>query len=303
MNTLGRLTLKQLRSFAAVYRHGKLSAAAGELGVSDSAVSVAIRQIELALDIRLFDRTTRSLEPTRAASEIIGLAERILRDLEALGTSAKEITSGARGRIHLASPPTIAAALLPGVVRRFSREYENIQILLNDCAPNQLLTLIEAEQVEFGIGPTSPEGATFESIPVLVDEFCVVCAADHSFAERKNLSWVDIAGEPIIAFRSGYGVRQMIDRTATRAGVELNVAHEADFVSTMIWMAVAGLGVSVLPLALTRQYMREQIAVVTLGDPVLKRTISLITKRGRSLSPACELFANMLLEEVGDGKG
>lgn len=298
MDILNRLTLKQLRAFVAVYRHGKLAAAADELGVTDSAVSVMIRQIESSLDIRLFDRTTRSLESTPAAREIIGLAQRILRDLETLGTSAREITSGARGRVHFAAAPTIAAALLPDVVRRFSREYQNIQIVLDDCAPNQLLTLLDTGQVEFAIGPTPTGTVAYDCIALLEDRFCVVCAADHPFANRDELTWKDIAKERVIAFRSGYGVWQVIDRTAVRAGVELNVAHEADFVGTMVWMAEVGLGVAILPLALTRQYVHEPIVVVPLKDPVLKRTISLITKRGRSLSPACELFANMLVEET-----
>ena len=59
MSSLSVLTMKQLRAFVAVYRLRKLTAAAERLSVTPSAVSVLIRQIELALDIRLFDRTTR----------------------------------------------------------------------------------------------------------------------------------------------------------------------------------------------------------------------------------------------------
>ena len=67
-------TLKQLRAFAAVYELRKLTAAAERLSITQSAVSVLIRQMEEALSTRLFDRTTRSLRPTRAADEAIVVA-------------------------------------------------------------------------------------------------------------------------------------------------------------------------------------------------------------------------------------
>ncbi|HCB75296.1 MAG TPA: hypothetical protein DEP91_03860 [Sphingomonas bacterium] len=75
-------TLKQLRAFVAVYQLRKLSAAATQLFLTQSAISVLIRQMEDGLGTRLFDRTTRSLQPTPAAHEAVQVAERILRDLE-----------------------------------------------------------------------------------------------------------------------------------------------------------------------------------------------------------------------------
>jgi DNA-binding transcriptional LysR family regulator len=80
-------SVRQLRAFRAVYQLRKVSAAAEQLSLTQSAVSVLIRQLEEGLDTRLFDRTTRSLSPTSAAQEAIVVAERILRDVESLGAA------------------------------------------------------------------------------------------------------------------------------------------------------------------------------------------------------------------------
>ena len=84
-------TLGQLRAFSAAYRLRKLSAAADSLNITQSAVSVSIKQLEDGLGVRLFDRTTRSLHITPAAQDAIVLADRILRDVEALRNKQLEL--------------------------------------------------------------------------------------------------------------------------------------------------------------------------------------------------------------------
>src|SRR6187549_823438 len=94
-------TVRQLRAFVAVYQLRKLSAAAEQLFVTQSAISVLVRQMEEGLGARLFDRTTRSLQPTQAAAEAIVVAERILRDVESLGAGLRDLTQLRRGRVSL----------------------------------------------------------------------------------------------------------------------------------------------------------------------------------------------------------
>jgi DNA-binding transcriptional LysR family regulator len=298
MDIDGRLTLKQLRAFVSVYRHRKLVTAAEELRVTQSAISVLIRQIESTLGIRLFDRNTRSLEPTLAATEVFGIAERVLQEVGTLVFSAREMTAGVRGRVHLAATPSTAAALLATTVGRFSREYERIRLILDDCAPNQFLSLIQSEQVEFGVGTPPPTEAGFESTPLLEDRMYVVCADSHAIARQAAVSWKDLNGVPVIAFRPGYGVRRLIDDTAAKAGIELNIVHEAGFLDTAAWMAASGLGVCLLPGALARKHAHQPVAIVPLRNPVVRRTIALVTKKGRSLSPACRIFVDMLRSDL-----
>lgn len=297
MNVLGRLSIKQLRAFVSVYQRGQLKAAATELGVTPSAVSVLTSQIESTLDITLFDRTTRSLEPTRAAHEIIGIAMRILQDLETLAVSAKELNTGTHGSVHLAATPTTAMAFLPDVVRSFNKAYGNIDLKIDDCAPNQFSPLIRSNQVEFGIGTPPNRSHEFNSVPLVDDELCVVCAPDHKFAKRKVVTWKDINGESLINLRPGYGVRQLIDKTAAQVGVEFETVAEAGFLDTVVWMASSGLGIGILPITLARFHAFRSISIIQLVEPQVRRPISVITKKGRSLSPACSLFINVLTEQ------
>lgn len=293
-----QLTLKQLRAFVAVYRHGKLASAAAELGVTQSAVSVLIRQIETTLRAPLFDRTTRSLVPTQAAEEAFGIAERVLQDVRTLGSNFRDLTGGGRGRVRLAATPATAAALLPATVRRFARRYANIELVIDDCAPNQFLSHIQSEKVDFGIGTPPPLGADFDACTLLEDKMQLVCAEDHRLASGKVVRWRDLKGELLIVFRPGYGVRQLIESTLHKAGIGPVVTHEVGFLSTAAWMAASGLGVTILPAALAQLEARHELALRPLVEPSVARTIALVTKKVRSLSPPCQLFADMLMEDL-----
>lgn len=298
MELAGKLSIKQIRAFVAVYRLRRLAAAAEQLSVTQSAVSVAIRQIETALDVRLFDRTTRTLEPTSAAHEAIGLAERILLDIEMFGTGIRQLGERKRGRVGVAVTPAVAAALLPSTVRKFTERYPAIRLSIDDCAPDQFLPRIAGEQVEFGVGSPEAGSSDLELQHLLHDRLCLVCSTDHPFASRRQVRWKDLQGMPVIAVRPGYGVRRLIDSVAGRAGVSLTIAHEVGFISSALWMAASGLGVSIWPAALVRHLVGEQLVLRPLVAPIVERPIYIVLKRGRSLSPASQTFVDLLRSEL-----
>jgi DNA-binding transcriptional LysR family regulator len=103
---------------------------------------------------------------------------------------------------------------------------------------------------------------------------------------------------PLIVFRPGYGVRQLIESTLHKAGIVPAITHEVGFLATATWMAASGLGVTILPTALAQLEAWRGIALRPLSEPPVMRTIALVTKKGRSLSPSCRLFIDMLTEDL-----
>ena len=299
MNKKFTPTLRQLRAFAAVYQLRKLSAAAEQLSLTQSAVSVLIRQIEQGLGARLFDRTTRSLAPTQAAREAIVVAERVLRDVDSLGEGLRDLTGLRRGRVCLAVTPTLAEILLPRVVRAFGALHPEIRVVIDDCAPDQFVSRVLGEHVDFGIGTPERAGADVATETLVRDQLALVCRRDHPLAARRQVRWVDLAGHPIITVRPGYGIRPLIDSTAARAGVRLEVVNEVSFLSTALWMTSAGLGASIMPSAFAAGSSDPALVVKTLAVPRVSRDISVVTRRGLSLSPAGQRFIDVMRAELG----
>jgi len=287
-------TIRQLRAFLAVHQLRKLSAAAQRLFVTQSAVSMLIRQLEEGLGTRLFDRTTRSLKPTAAANEMLATAERILRDVDSLSTGFRELATLERGRVSVAITPTLATFLLPDAIRSFHEQHPKVRVMVNDCAPDQFISRILGEHVDFGIGTPERPGAEVEVQRLMRDHLALVCRDDHPLAKVRVVRWTDLGGHPIITVRPGYGVRPLIDGTAADAGVALDVVNEVSFLSTAIWMTASGMGASIMPGAFARAAGDPSLVIKVLSAPRVSRDISVVTKRGHSLSVAARAFIDAL---------
>lgn len=298
MNKKFTPTIRQLRAFLAVYRLRKLGAAAEQMFVTQSAVSVLLRQIEDGLGTRLFDRTTRSLQPTQAAHEAATVAERILRDVDSLGTAFSDLGDLRRGRVCLAITPTLAAMLLPDAIRRFGAQHPSVSVVVDDCAPDQFTARVLGEHVDFGIGTPERVGGELELQALMRDQLCLVCPPGHPLAKIRTLRWRDLEGHPVVAGRPGYGVRQLVDVAAANAGVSLMVVNEISFLSTGLWMSASGIAPSIMPSAYARYSHYRQLVIKKLHTPLVSRDVFVVTKKGRSLPHASERFLEVLRDDL-----
>lgn len=291
-------TMRQLRAFLAVYRLRKLNAAAGSLFVTQSAISVLIKQLEDGLQTRLFDRTTRSLQPTQAANDMVAVAERIMRDVDSLSATFGDLSGLRSGRICLAITPTLAGMLLPSTIRTFGQKYPNVQVVVDDCAPEQFSSRVLGEHVDFGIGTPERSGGELELQTLMRDSLCLVCTPDHPLATVKKLRWRDLEGHPVIAGRPGYGVRQLVDVAAASAGVSLQVVNEISFLSTGLWMTASGRGPSIIPSAYATFSTYQELVIQPLNQPKVSRDVYVVTKKGRSMSKASQAFVDVLHQQI-----
>ena len=170
--------------------------------------------------------------------------------------------------------------------------------MVDDCAPNQFVPRIVSEQVDFGIGTPDADATGITSRVLVDDQLCAVVPADHPLAAQRQVRWVQLDGLPVIAGTPGYGVRRMTDAAAAQAGIALRVVNEVNFLASALWMVASGLGVAIFPAALAESPLHPTLAVRPLVAPKVTRSISLVTKAGRSLSPASATFVDVLVAEL-----
>lgn len=151
------MTLRQLHAFVLVCQLGGFSRAAERMHITQSAVTLLIKQLEATLGVILFDRTTRVLRLTWAAEAALPIAERILRNRDLLKDSLHALTDRSSGVVALAVTVGVAAALIPRVVAAFRMQYPKITVVLQDLSPDQLILMTLAEEVEFSIGNLDEE--------------------------------------------------------------------------------------------------------------------------------------------------
>lgn len=292
------ITLKQLEAAVTVAERGNFTRAAEVLGTTQPALSLHIRELEEALGLRLFDRTTRRVEPTRAGQEFVRSIQKILGDLELTMSKTAEIANRQLGRISIAAPPLLAAVVLPGVIRQFRSEFPGIDIVLADVASDKIVENVLAGEADLGLGTFATREPALNSTALMRDSLTLFHAADSEFAGPGPLPWISLQEAPLITLSRASGIRFLIDHGCTLAGFSPRIAHEVTQMSTALALVEAGLGVAILPtyaFAIARQL---NVGARTLVEPVLTREISLVRSAERSIPPGTDVFTRILAKNL-----
>lgn len=290
---------RHIKAFMAVARLGSFTRAAAEVNVSQPALTVQIRQLEEALGVRLFDRNKRQVVLTEAGRDLMPSLQRVLNELEAIMDVSHDLAGLRRGRVSVATLPSVAAGLLPLAIRRFMADHPGIDISISDVVAERIVQMVKAEEVDFGIGSRVGPDRDIAITPFLSDRMCAYMPEDHPLANQRPLLLKDVAAFPLILTVPSTSVRQLIDRALEREGIAAHVACEASYMSTAIGMVRAGVGISVLPESAVDAASCAGLRVEPLHTPGLTRKIGLIRKANRTLSPAAEQFV-LLLSEVAN---
>ncbi|WP_240788711.1 LysR substrate-binding domain-containing protein [Ramlibacter henchirensis] len=287
-------SVRQLRAFIAVYHTGNLSVAAERLALTQPAVTVLVRDLETKLGVRLFDRTTRRLRRTEAAAEAIGYAERALAELTAMGNTMAEFAGTRRGRLRISVTSTVAQTLLPEKLARFRQRHPDIKVSVDDCAPTELVDHVLSEYSDCGVGTLEAQVPGLEE-KVFLRDSVVVAGTRHDLpGEARTITWKQLAALPVITVKAGYGMRTRIEQAAAAAGVELKLEHEVSLLTTALAMAAAGLGVAVVPRTILSAGAPAGLVTRALVRPQVHRTMSVIYRKDRSLSPAAQAFVRLM---------
>jgi DNA-binding transcriptional LysR family regulator len=281
------VTLRQLRVFIEVARLQSFSRAGDEIGLTQSAVSRCVRELEGEIGLKLIDRTTREVQLTDVGGNLVSSVSRLLTDLDDALREIREIGEQRRGRVVVAASPTIACRLMPKVVAACGQQFPFITMGLRDDVQSDVVRKVKSGEVDFGviIGPFSADDLLSE--PLMTDSVCVVSRSDHPLAGKTRVAWTDLEGQRLVMLDYASGSRPIIDAVMNEHGVSATVVQELGHSATVFGLVEAGVGVSVLPwLALPLPADTSLVARPLV--PRAERTVELVRRRDRSLSPAAE---------------
>lgn len=297
--SLGNLSLKQLRAFVSVAEANSFTAAASMLNLTQSAVSLLIRELESELGLKLLDRTTRSVRMTDAGAELYPVAARVLQDLGAAVAGSRELTALRRGRVRFACSPLQSSLFLPRAISAFTAQYPHISIVLRDSPGGEIVDLVASGEVDLALGVATVDSPFISSETLANDDLLLIYPRSYHWSARKQRSWKDLAPHPFIALGKYNTTRYLVDHHAALAGVRLEPSYEVAFVWTAIGLVAADLGISLIP-GYARSIVQKypEVAMQAFEAHHIQRPISLLQRRQRTLSPAAATFADFLRDFV-----
>ena len=288
------LKLRQLHGFAAAAAHGSFSAAARELAMTQPAFSQLVRDLESALRVKLFERTTRRVELTEAGQRFLAMIARPLDDLNDAYRFAREMAAGARGRIVFSSLPSVAFGLVIMALARFKALHPAITVRLIEDQDFNIVEKVQHREVDFGIGTLQTPHKELAFRALLNDELQAVFPARHALAAKRRVMWRDLAADPLVLLPKQSSVRALVEHGFAAAGVAHDPDYEVANMVTALSMVRAGLGITVMPRMVLGEMNMKGLAAARINDPRPVRVVGIITRIDRPLLPAAAAYVELL---------
>jgi DNA-binding transcriptional LysR family regulator len=280
------VSLHQLKVFVAVARERSFTRAAREFDLTQSAVSRCVRELEEALDLKLFDRTTRQVELTTAGTSLERRIARLLDEIELTLREERVDYEGHTGVVVLASTPVLSSNWVPGGLARCAAAFPSLVVSVRDQPHAAVLASVEQGEVDFGV-VLDAHVALPDSLHAQVlfsTALCAVVPRLHPLAAAVNVRWEALSDLPLATLNAEAGGRAAVERAMAANGVRPRGVQELSHPAAVLRMVELGLGVGILPMESRWPATLAHLIVHPLS-PEIKLTAMLVRRRQRSLRP------------------
>jgi DNA-binding transcriptional LysR family regulator len=295
------ITSRQLKAFVLTARHQSFSRAAEKLFITQSGMSLLVRELEAQLGFRLFERTTRRVTLTEFGARFLPIADRSILQLEAAASNIGRSAESASHRLSIGATPLIAAKLLPAAIAAYATCNPEVHVVLQDGERSHLIAMVSSGELDVGLGcflapvPDVRRIALFRFSLMLIEP-----SAQPSSQPARPMRWVDIVERKLLSSPADNPIQQLIDRNLQRFGPRDPPDKVFTYWETQIAMVEAGAGSAVIPTFAIPACRERKVAMYPLIDPAVPIELSQIVSRGRKLRPEVAGFGQFLKRYIAE---
>lgn len=291
--------LRELRTFLAVVRHGTFSAAGNAVGLTQSAVSTQIRNLEAELGEALFERTGRAVRLNAAGRRLLPQASEMLALAERIRHSSSETLAG---EWHLGAIASLQSGRLPAVLQRLAREFPGVRVRVAPGVSLSLLDQVDKGDLDMALIVRPPFGlpADLHTRVIAREPFVLIAPPESTENSLEAL----LERYPLVLYdRGSFGGRQVV-RFLERQRLRPSIRLELDEIDAIARMVECGLGVALIPL--TGLWQRQSplpVRSLPLGEREFHRELVMVSRLAPTQSPLVASIERALLEaeSVEDG--
>ncbi|MGE8355948.1 MAG: LysR substrate-binding domain-containing protein [Microvirgula sp.] len=293
------MTLTQLEIFSQLAALRGFTLAAARLGISQSAVSHAIKSLEQELGVELVQRHQARVELTDIGQRLLLRARSLLGLAEAMRQEAADAKGMKQGTLRIGSfGPTASMRLLPALLADYRQRYPGIEIHIEEGPDQQVVQWLRERRIDIGFVVLPDD--TFDSWPLREDRMVAVVPRQHPLAARDALTLRELCDDPFIL--TGAGSAELVMRLFTAAGLTPQIRYRCSQLLSTLDTVARGDGVTLLAeLALPRAAHGETGYVSRPLAPQVARRIGLAVLDERQSSPATLAFVRqaLMLRDAG----
>ena len=285
---------RQLQIFYSVVKEGSFTKAANALHMAQPAVSIAIRKLEQELGASLLSRSDRKVTLTAEGARLLVHAEKILRQFQQAVQEITELTNLQSGQVRLGTPAMLGSYYLPEKIAAFRKLHPNIDVQISGEGTRRSQQLILSGEIDMGVITMDNIPEALEVHSLLEKEEVIACVSPrHRFAKRKSLDFASFVKEPLVVYREGYYLRELVGRLSAAQGIEPKIAVETDLLRLMVTLVREDLGLGFCLRRLAEQ--EPELVGIPFKEPIYFE-LGIAWKRNQYLSKANRCFVDFLLQ-------
>ena len=294
------MNLHQLEIFVAVAETGSFSRAAESVLLTQSTVSQHVAALENEVGVRLFDRTGRGAELTEAGQMFRQHVRQVLADCADLRQAMARFRGLEDPQLTIGASNIPANYLIPQLLPKLAARHPGIT--LNVVAGDSRETinrLLGGEVALAVVGERSGSDAA-EYTPLVTDTLLLVVGRGHPWWARRSVERTDLEATPLITRELGSGSGSAVERALRQAGLDpeqLRISARLGSNEAVKQAVISGFGAAFLSsLSVSQELARGELAVVQVEGVTIERQFWLAVRRERTLSPAAQAFAKLMVE-------
>lgn len=292
------MELYQLQGFLEVAQAKSFTLAAQKLFLTQPALSLQIKALEEELGESLFERQGKKILLTPAgrllqerAGQILGLVGQAQQEIQA----ARELRTG---RLVIGASDSLCLYVLPAVIQFFHEKFPGVELQFVNRQSAEVVSLVAAGAIDFGLVTLPVLEPKVETEPLFWREDVAICPPAHPLAEVSSVSLAMLAEYPLLLLEKSSHSRVLLEQMLAKTGVMPERVLELGSVEVIKRFAALKLGVSIIPAYTVETEMKAgQLYAIRL--PWLPtRSVGVVQRRGRFLSPAGQMFLKLLKNHV-----
>ncbi len=283
-------TLKQLRAFCTVARTGKMTDAADELFVSQSAISLQIKALEEEMDVVLFERRGPRIQLTPHGRKLLDMTRPLIEGIDGLGERFDKDVRGnlESGKLVIAAGESTIMYIMPSLLTHFHNQYPKIRVELRNVTGRDGLAMIRGDEVDFAIGSMLDVPSDIAYEPMYSFDPALIMPLGHALAGKKHIQLKDIAPYGLILPPRRLTTWRMVDRIFQQHGVPFSVVLEVGGWEVIKRYVELDFGISITTGICLRK--EDPLVVRNMGRYFPKRSYGIVERRGKHLSLAARAF-------------
>lgn len=287
------ISIKKLQLFEATARLGKLTKAANEIALSQSAASQALKELEESLGYPLFERVGRDLLITENGQKALPKVRQIADILDNLKLTNLNNMSGT---LRIVASGTIATYLLPKLLAEFIKKYPEVRPEIHIGNTQMVIDFLDKGKANIGLIEGPALHPHLQVIPWQEDKLQVFCPPSHPLANAGTINLKQLSEHSWVLREQGSGTRAIFDSAIEQVGAKINLAIELTRQSAIKESVMADLGLGCLSQLTIAEELKSS-RVVALESPLnLSRRFSLVTNKECQHNLLTQSFINFLLK-------